>query len=318
MKILITGASGFIGQALSKRLIADGHEVHGTYEAIQHSKRVKGVHEHICNLTEARKIEKLVERVMPEIVIHLAAKTEVEKSFENYLQVSNVNYTGTVGLVEALRKFNPKLKLFVMASTMETYGHHKKEDGAFTEDTKQNPMAPYAVAKLACEKYLEYMEYAYNFPFVAFRQTNTYGRYDNDYFVVERIITQMLTSNTCYLGEPDPIRNFMFIDDLIELYVEAIKNPDKVRGQFLVTGPDNAIPIHKLADMVKDKLNWKGTVQWHSRPKRPGEIYYLNSNPAKAKKLLNWEPKVSLSEGLDRTIQMWKETYASQAKQIRP
>lgn len=310
MKILLTGISGFCGQAICKRLLAEGHEVHGLYENnTTFKKNPPGVKQHIGRLNDARVIESLIERQMPEIVIHLAAKTEVEKSFENYINVAEVNYVGTVILAEANRKFNPKLKLFMMASTMETYGHHTKEEGAFTEDDKQRPRAPYAVAKLACEAYLKFMHFAYNFPFVAFRQTNCYGRHDNDYFVTERIITQMLTSPICKLGDPDPWRNFLYIDDLVELYIAAIKNLDKVRGEFFVTGPDNAIPIHKLADMVREKLDYKGTIQWNTRLKRPGEIFYLNSNPKKAKELLGWEPKITLSEGLDRTIRVWKDIF---------
>ena len=318
-KVLITGISGFIGQALSDRLMKAGYEVHGMLQDGAHANKVAvGAHPHIANLMDRQKVEALIKRVQPDYVIHLAALTEVELSFKNYENVSKVNYVGTVVLAEACRQFIPNLKLFVMASTMETYGHHEKEDGAFTEETKQRPRAPYAVAKIACEYYLRYMHFAYGFPFTALRQTNAYGRHDNDYFVVERIITQMLQDpENCRLGDPDPWRNFLYIEDLLDLYVELLKNPEKVRGEFFVTGPNNVLPIHKLADLIKKKLNWKGTIQWHTRPKRPGEIYYLNSDPDKAKKFFGWEPKVSLSDGLDRTIKVWQDKYASQKKQIR-
>ena len=156
-------------------------------------------------------------RFDPQVVFHLAAKTEVAWSFDDYEDVSDVNYIGTVRLAEACRQLCTDFQLFIMASTMETYGHHEAPV-PFTEGTPQYPMAPYAVAKVAAEKYLQYMQYAYNFPFTILRQTNTYGRDRNDFFVMERIITQMLTSNEINLGEPDPIRNFLYISDLIDLY----------------------------------------------------------------------------------------------------
>lgn len=311
-KILVTGVSGFLGQYLAKALLTDGHDVHGMYEhpeSMDKNPELLEDNKHLANLRSKTEVEAVVKKVQPNIVIHLAAKTEVALSFANYAEVSEVNYLGTVNLAEACRQFAPDFKLFLMASTMETYGHQDPKNGAFTEETEQRPMAPYAVAKLACEKYLRYMEYAYNFPFCALRQTNTYGRTDNDFFVVERIVTQMLKGNYCGLGEPDPVRNFLWVDDLIDLYLAVIDQIDKAKGEIFVTGPDNALRIDELADKIKAKLNWQGRIEWHTIEKRPGEIYYLNSNPAKAERVLGWKPKVSLDEGLDKVIAIWKEKY---------
>lgn len=307
-KILLTGASGFIGQYLVEAL-KDTYEIHAVYNdpASTTKNDLPQNQKHIADLKDKRDLERVVKTVQPHFVLHLAAKTEVALSFDNYSEVSEVNYVGTVNLAEANRKYNPNLKLFVMASTMETYGHQDPLKGAFTENTVQKPMAPYAVAKIACEYYLRYMEYAYKFPFTIFRQTNAYGRTDNDFFVVERIITQMLDGKECNLGEPEPVRNFIWIDDLIDLYKVTLQKYDDARGNVFCTGPDNGITIRELAEMVREKTGFDGTINWHTIPKRPGEIYYLNSTPKKAKKVLGWEPKVGLSEGLDRTIEIWRK-----------
>lgn len=311
-KILITGISGFIGQYLTKHFLDKGYVVHGMYEHEESKAKNPEIPEknkHMANLKDAASLEKVIKEVQPHYVFHLAAKTEVALSFDNYLEVSEVNYVGTVALAEANRKLNPNLKLFVMASTMETYGYQNPEYGAFTEDTPQYPAAPYAVAKRACELYLDYMEYAYEFPFTIIRQTNAYGRTDNDFFVVERIITQMLQSKEINLGEPDPERNFIWIDDLVGLYDAIVSNVDKSRGETFVTGPDAAISIEKLVRLCAKALDWQGDVNWYTIPKRPGEIYYLNSNPGKASRTLGWEPKVSLEEGIQRTVDIWKKNY---------
>lgn len=285
MRVLVTGGNGFIGENLLPRLLDAGHVVcHPT--------------ERQMDLRDNEVVTAEVKRFNPQVVIHLAAKTEVAWSFDDYEDVSDVNYVGTVRLAEACRQHCTDLKLFLMASTMETYGH--QEMVPFTEATPQHPMAPYAVAKLAAEKYLQYMQYAYEFPFVTLRQTNTYGREHNDFFVMERIITQMLAGDVVNLGEPDPIRNFLYIDDLIDLYFEIIKQ--RPLGHTFVTGPANGLPIHRLVDLIAGQLNWHGQINWHTIPKRPGEIYYLNSDPAKAKALLGWEPKVTLDEGIKLTI----------------
>ena len=309
MKVLITGISGFLGQYLCERLLKDGYEVYGLYQNAS-SAWVNKLPKERCFIADLRNqavIEHVITMIKPDFVVHLAAKTEVALSFDNYKEVSDVNYLGTTVLAEANRKYNPNLKLFIMASTMETYGHQDPRDGPFTEETEQKPMAPYAVAKLACEKYLAFMRYAYEFPYTILRQTNAYGRTDNDFFVIERIITQMLWNEECNLGEPDPIRNFIYVDDLIELYVTILKNYNKARGETFVVGPDNALSIENLADKIAKKLGWTGEVNWHTIPIRPGEVYYLNSVATKAKNLLEWEPKTLLEEGLDKTIAIWQK-----------
>jgi nucleoside-diphosphate-sugar epimerase len=209
-KILITGLSGFIGGYLQNRL----------------SKEYK-IFDLACDLLDKEAIDKRLAEVDPDFIIHLAARTEVEKSFYEQTTFSQINYVGTVNMIESARHLK-NLKLFVFSSTMETYGWQPESDlirdgepftlPVFDETTKQYPNAPYAVAKVGCELYLEYAHRSFDFPFCAFRQTNTYGRHDNDFFVVEQIITQMMNNpDEINLGYGKPYRNFLWIDDLIEL-----------------------------------------------------------------------------------------------------
>lgn len=302
MKILITGLSGFIGGYLNKRL-------RSRYEIFDLE----------CDLRDYQAVKERVNSVNPDFIIHLAARTEVEKSFYEQITFSEINYTGTVNLIESAKDL-PNLKLFVFSSTMETYGWQPDSDRiendiegvlpVFNEDTPQNPNAPYAVAKVGCELYLKYAARAYNFPFTAFRQTNSYGRQDNDFFVVEQIITQMLkNSDEINLGYRKPYRNFLWIDDLIDLYETVVENPEKAKGEIFCTGPNNAISIESLANMIAKKIGWSGKINWDTKPRRHGEIYVLNSTNEKATRLLGWQPKMKLDDGLDETIRMWKKNF---------
>lgn len=302
MKILLTGSSGFIGQAITPQLQND-------YK-IYHLK---------SDLRDHTAVNDEVNSVNPDIIVHLAARTEVEKSFYEQITFSEINYIGTVNLVESAKTVK-NLKNFVFASTMEVYGWQPisdeikntgtyKEWVAFDENTIPNPNAPYAVAKYACEKYLEYAHRCLNIPFTAIRQTNAYGRHDNDFFVTEAIINRMLHNpKEINMGYAEPWRNFIYVDDLIDVWMNVITKSDKVNnGQILTIGPNNAISIKDYADKIADKLDWHGTINWNQRPKRDGEIYWLNSNHNLATKLLGWQPKISLDEGLDKTIAVWKE-----------
>lgn len=297
MKILVTGSSGFIGQHIVPRL-QEKHKVI-TFES---------------DLLDFENAYQEVLDSQCDQILHLAARTEVEKSFYEPTVFSKINYIGTENLVNSASNL-PNFKNFLFASTMEVYGWQPVSDEiqngkipdtipAFNEATEPNPNAPYAVAKLACEKYLQYAHRSKNLPFTAIRQTNTYGRKDNNFFVVEQIISQMLDNpNDVYLGYDTPYRNFLYIDDLIDLWCLLVDKYNNVNdGQIFTIGPNNALSIVDLAEMIANKLDWKGTIHWNSKPKRDGEIWLLNSDHKKITERTGWKPKTQLSEGLDKTI----------------
>lgn len=298
MKIFLTGGNGFIGQHLHPRL-AEHEVVHLEHDLRNH-----------------QQVQQQLLAVNPDVIVHLAARTEVEQSFSEQVTFSEINYVGTVNLLEAARQCS-NLKRFVFASTMEVYGWQPVSDlirdgaipdviPAFDETTVPNPNAPYAVAKLACEHYIQYCNRSFGLPYTIFRQTNSYGRTDNDFFVTERIISQMLQNpNEIWLGAAEPYRNFIFVDDLIDAWVAVINSADRGINQIYCLGPNNAISICDYANLIAQKLNWHGTIHWNSRPSRPGEIYLLNSSNQKITGDLGWQPQVDLSQGLDLTIQRW-------------
>lgn len=302
MRLLLTGSSGFIGSALTPQLEQHFEVFHLKSDLVDY---------------EAVKLE--VQSIDPNIIVHLAARTEVEKSFYEQISFSEVNYLGTVNLIESTRKLK-NLKNFVFASTMEVYGWQPISDEikntgkfakqiVFDEHTTPNPNAPYAVAKLACEKYLEYAHRSYGLPFTAIRQTNAYGRKDNDFFVTEAIITRMLKNPASInMGYADPWRNFIFIDDLLDAWVQVITHPDKCSNGLTCTiGPNNPIQIKDYAEKIATKLDWQGQINWNKQPKRDGEIYWLNSDCVLINKTVGWQPKIDLDDGLDRTVEIWKD-----------
>jgi nucleoside-diphosphate-sugar epimerase len=301
-KLLITGSNGFIGTYLLEKL--------GKHFDI---------YSLISDLRDHEGVRKEVHTVKPDLVIHLAARTEVERSFYEQTTFSDINYTGTVNLVESIVELEKQPRL-LFASTMEVYGWQPISDDIKngkqidvipvfdTETTIPNPNAPYSVAKYACEKYIEYAHRCRGLQYVNIRQTNAYGRKDNTFFVTEQIITQMLTnSDECKLGYKMPYRNFIFIEDLLDAWVTVIEKFDTIANDVYNLGPNNPIQIVAYADLIASKLDWKGNIIWDTKPARPGEIYLLNSSEEKLSRLTGWKPKYTLSEGVDKTIEIWKE-----------
>jgi nucleoside-diphosphate-sugar epimerase len=301
-KILVTGSSGFIGQHMLPRL-QDKFEIH-------------------CLVSDLREHAKVKEEILtfaPDLVVHLAARTEVEQSFYEQVEFSEINYVGTVNLIESMLQCK-KIAQLIFASTMEVFGWQPVSDlvrdgntpdviPTFCPDnTIPYPNAPYAVAKLGCEKYIEYAHRSCGLQYVIVRQTNAYGRQDNDFFVTEQIISQMLDSKTeCNLGYQEPYRNFIFITDLLDAWETMINKFDQIANNIFTIGPNNAISIDAYFKLIAKKLSWNGLVNWDTKPKRPGEIWVLNSSEEKLTKLTGWKPKVSIDEGLDKTISIWKK-----------
>jgi nucleoside-diphosphate-sugar epimerase len=308
MKIFLTGASGFIGSHLLP-LLNKNHTVHCM----------------TSDLLDFDAVQQELSKIAPDVIVHLAARTEVEKSFYEQITFSQVNYVGTVNLIESAVKLK-RLPYFVFASTMEVYGWQPISDQiqqgtfagtipAFDENTLPNPNAPYAVAKYGCEKYLEYANRAHGIDFAIIRQTNSFGRKDNDFFVTEQIISQMIKNvNECNLGYGTTYRNFIYIDDLIAAWNTVITHQDCCKNQIFTVGPDDPIQIKQHAKNIAKLMNWQGTINWDTKPKRHGEIYLLNSNHKKLTDLTGWQPKISYTDGLIGTINSWKNILEREIK----
>ncbi|MEX2751338.1 MAG: NAD-dependent epimerase/dehydratase family protein, partial [Candidatus Freyarchaeota archaeon] len=174
-----------------------------------------------------------------------------------------------------------------------------------SEDTPQNPNSPYAVSKLACEKYLMYLRDAHNFPVTILRPFNTYGRRDNTHFVVEHTIVQMLKNETVRLGDPEPVRDLLYVDDHVNAYLTCLGNENHIGEAFnFCTG--RGVSIRQLVEIIRELTGFEGEVIWNTIPKRPLDIMNLIGDYTKAKQMLRWEPKVKLEEGLKRTIELWR------------
>lgn len=315
-KVFLTGISGFIASELAERLHAEGYKVSGLVRKSSRPspavERLRGkVDFYEGDLTDFSGISAVLRAAAPDIILHFGAITPVSYSFDHPQEVTQVNYLGTMNLAEAARREVPHLELFAFSSSMEVYG--VQEERPFHENIAPRPNCPYAVAKLAAEKYLEYMWRAYKFPAISIRQTNCYGRKDNNYFIVEAVLTQMLQNRhgAINLGRKEPVRNFIHIQDLTDFYLRVLLSLGgdglKPFGQIFNVGPANGMTIEKLVRECASITGFKGKTNWNTREIRVGEIFYLNSHAQKALKFFGWEPKIGLRNGLVMTAAHWSK-----------
>lgn len=305
LKIFVTGATGFIGSHLVPELVEREHDVYsleryvtGRY-VLGQNRNVKTI---FGDLKEYYLVRRVLREVQPDVVVHLASISPVAYSYDHPHEVIETNFLSTVNLAEACLRDVPHFRHFLFASTSETYGNGPIPK---TENTPQNPNSPYAVGKLASEKYLLYMRDAYGLPITILRNFNTYGRKDNTHFVVERTIAQMLTGEIIRLGDPNPIRDLLYIDDHVNSYLTCIDNP-KAKGEIFNFCTGRGASIKQLVDLISKLADFKGEIIWGTIPARPLDIKELVGDYSKAKHLLGYEPRFTLEEGLKLTIEFWK------------
>jgi UDP-glucose 4-epimerase len=250
----------------------------------------------VGDINNYKDMEKIIKKIKPQIVIHLAGLTSVFESFSKPIKYYRVNTLSTIKLAEINRKYNPNLEKFIWPSSCYEYGI--QHSFPIKENAPLNPIDPYSCSKASATKYLIYMYHTYNFPVIISRSANIFGRKKGKFQklgVIENIITQMIKENKIFLGSPKPVRDFLYIDDLIEWYKLLIK---KGRiGRTYNVGSGKGYSIKEVVDLAKKITKSNSEIYWNVIPERPIEIPKIVLNIRSAKKL-GWKPKYSLKQGL--------------------
>jgi dTDP-glucose 4,6-dehydratase len=316
--ILITGVSGFVGSHLALELSKRGYKVYGITKPST-SRDLKVLDEFLrdvavftCDISDHQGVHNLLKSINFDIILHLAALTPARDSFEKPFSYVQTNVIGTMNIAHELLKLPDfKEKKLISASSSEVYGIQKKRP--ITEDVQLNPTSPYGCTKEMIDSYLRMMARTYGLNTTIMRPTNTYGRKVDTSFFVEYVINRMLKGEKIYLGAPDSVRDYMYVDDHVNAYVKAIEHKEIVGEAFNFGHGEpytNKQVAFKIADMIgydrKNILLGKYPPNYPLRPIQSDQPF-IELDSTKAKKMLNWESKVTLEEGLKKTISYWQQ-----------
>jgi len=305
VKVLITGGAGFIGSHLVDRLINDGYDVvvldnffSGRRENLS---RYFGkanfclIEGDIRNRIHVKNALKNVD-----YVFHLAAIVSVDFSIKKPLLVNDVNVKGTLNVLEESLKAG--VKRFVLASSCAVYGEHVKLPVA--EDHPTMPLSPYGVSKLAAEHYCRLFSKVYGLETVCLRFFNVYGsRQKGGSYggVITKFIERLRKGkNLMVFGDGTQTRDFVYVSDVVEAMLLSIKG-EKCVGETINIASGVETSINELVKILGSYFNLKDKRPIYVKAK-PGEIYRSCADLERAKKLLNYEPKFSLVDGLKRML----------------
>jgi UDP-glucose 4-epimerase len=302
MKILVTGGAGFIGShlvdALTKRhqVIIIDNLSNGKKENL--NSQAKFYKTDINSL----KIFEIFKKEKPETVFHLAAQIDLRKSLENPIFDAKTNILGSLNIIEASRKI--KAKKIIFPSTGGVYGQITKIP--IPENIKPSPISPYPLAKLTIENYLKIYQQNFGLSYVILRLSNVYGPRQNfltETGVIPIFINKILKNQKPIIyGSGEQTRDFLYVDDAVKAFLLAMQIK---KSEIYNVGTGQEIKILQLLNLIKKNINSK--VKPIHQAKMKGEIERNALDYKKIKKELGWQPKISLEEGIKKTIDWFKK-----------
>ncbi|WP_291124884.1 GDP-mannose 4,6-dehydratase [Flavobacterium sp. UBA6031] len=308
INILITGGAGFIGSSLCDLLVISNFNVicldnfddfysenikrNNIANSISHSnfKLIVG------DIRNSKLLDKILQDNKIEIIVHLAAKVGVRNSFIIPEEYFDVNVNGTLQLLKAMQKNN--VKNIVFSSSSSVYGNR---NGEFSEtDITDYQISPYAISKKTCELLTYNFHKNYNINVINLRLFSIYGVRQRPDLVIHKFFN--LINNNLPLeiyGDGNDLRDYTYITDLIDGIYQSILlclNTEYCIYDIINIGNSNPISLNNLLKNIKEVNEKEFTVI--NLPREKGDVYSTFANISKAKKLINYQPKTNIFEGL--------------------
>lgn len=312
-KVLVTGACGFIGSHLVERLMEEGCQVKafvyynsfnswGWLDTLS-KKKLNNIEIFAGDVRDPNGVKTAVKGV--DVVFHLAALIGIPFSYHSPDSYLDTNVKGTLNILQAVRDLN--IERVIITSTSEVYG-----TAQYVPIDERHPLqgqSPYAASKIGADKIAEAFYRSFEIPLIIARPFNIYGPRQSARAVIPTIITQLLSGNKkIHIGSLHPTRDLNYVRDICNGFVYLAKCDNAV-GREVNIGSGNEISIGDLARLIISLMDIKAGIVSESLRKRPkkSEVERLLCDNSLMKQLTGWKPRISLKEGLLKTIEWFKD-----------
>jgi len=312
LKVLVTGAAGFIGSHLTEYLIEKGYEVKafvrynsknnwGWLETSKYKNQIEVI---AGDIRDYDSVKAAISNV--EYVFHLAALIGIPYSYISPLAYIKTNIEGTYNVLQAARE-SDAIRRIIHTSTSEIYG--TAQYVPINENHPINPQSPYAATKSGADQLALTFNRSFGLPVTVIRPFNTFGPRQSARAVIPTIISQILVGKTeIKLGSLTPTRDMNYVLNTVDGFHHVGLHENTVGGVFNL-GSNREISIGDLVKLISELIGRDVSVEEDIQRKRPkgSEVERLLCNFDKAKELTGWAPSYSLEEGLNETIQWIKD-----------
>ncbi|MEL7150731.1 MAG: dTDP-glucose 4,6-dehydratase [Pseudomonadota bacterium] len=319
MKLLVTGGAGFIGSAVVRQAIRDGHEVINldclTYAAsltnVAHVSNAPGYSFEQVSITDRPALDDVFARHQPDAVMHLAAESHVDRSIDGPSAFIETNITGTYTLLEAARSYwegkgKPETFRFHHISTDEVFGS-LGETGMFTEDTPYDPRSPYSASKASSDHLVRAWHETYGLPMVLTNCSNNYGPFHFPEKLIPVVILNAIHGRPIPVyGKGENVRDWLYVEDHADALLTVLTKGENGRS-YNIGGENEARNIDLVHTIcaVLDKRRPEGAphadlIEFVTD--RPGHDMRYAIDPTRIRTELGWRPSVTLEEGLEKTV----------------
>ncbi len=309
-RVLVTGAGGFIGSHLAERLVELGATtrafVHyrgdGFRGWLEQSPRKSDMEFHAGDISDRDSVSQAMKGT--DVVFHLAALIAIPYSYHAPASYVRTNIEGTLNVLQAARECGTSR--VVHTSTSEVYGSALQVP--ITERHPLQAQSPYSATKIAADKLAEAFHLSFQVPVVTVRPFNTFGPRQSARAVIPTIITQCLSGGTVRLGNLTPTRDLNYVSDTAEGFVLAGEAPQAV-GRTINIGSGREISIRDLVELIGTIVGRQARVEADGQRVRPetSEVQRLLADNSVSRDVLRWSPKLSLEEGLGRTVEWFRD-----------
>lgn len=310
-KILITGATGFVGANLLHCLVKSDNEIHVILRETSNIWRIKDivnknkVKKYYCDLTNREKIKKIVSNIKPEIIFNLSVYGGYPFQKDS-MKIINTNFIGTVNLLDACTDMG--FDCFINTGSSSEYGIKNKP---MSENDLLEPINEYGIAKAAATLYCQAIGRREKLPIFTLRLFSPYGYYEGPTRLIPYLIIYCLNNKELKIFTPNAVRDFIFIEDVIKAYFMIVENREGVLpGDIFNIGSGEQHAVKEIFEIIKKLTKYTKKPQWGKMENDNRGIKNLKiwiANNSKSKKSLNWSPEYSLENGLEETVNWYKD-----------
>lgn len=312
--VLITGASGFVGNNLARFLLTQGHTVHLLLRSAHANWRladiVKDVSVHVADLRDAETVKSAVAGIRPEWIFHLAAYGAYSHQTDPY-RILATNVTGTANLLHAC--LDTGFDVFVNTGSSSEYGF---KDHAPREDEGLQPNSHYAVSKASATLLCGYLAGSRGARIPTLRLYSVFGPYEEPQRLMPTLILKGLQNSLPPLVNPEIARDFVYVDDVVQAYLLAATVPGQDPAAIYNVGTGVQTTMREVVDAARKELQICATPDWASMPDRIWDTGTWVSDNRLIREQLGWEPEYTFEQGLQLMVD-WFQSNPEMEKLYR-